>query len=67
LKASEKEVIDRVIEQMSDWSATAISNYAHKDMPWLVCGDAYIRSICIFDIHLYAPPILVPPKSRESE
>ena len=34
LKASEKEVIDRVIEQMSDWSAAAISNYSHKDMPW---------------------------------
>lgn len=35
LRASEKEVIDRVIEQMSDWSAAAISNYSHKDMPWL--------------------------------
>ena len=34
LKASEKEVIDRVIEQMSDWSASAISAYSHKDMPW---------------------------------
>jgi uncharacterized phage-associated protein len=34
LKASEKDVIDRVIEQMSDWSATAISNYSHKDLPW---------------------------------
>ena len=34
LKASEKEVIDRVIEQMSDWSAAAISSYSHKDMPW---------------------------------
>ena len=34
LKASEKEVIDKVIVQMSDWSATAISNYSHKDMPW---------------------------------
>ena len=34
LKASEKEVIDRVILQMSDWSATAISNYSHNDMPW---------------------------------
>jgi len=34
LKASEKEVIDKVIEQMSDWSAAAISNYSHKDMPW---------------------------------
>lgn len=35
LKASEKEVIDKVIEQMSDWSAKSISNYSHNDMPWL--------------------------------
>jgi transcriptional regulator with XRE-family HTH domain len=35
LKASETEVIDRVIEQMSDWSAAAISEYSHKDIPWL--------------------------------
>lgn len=34
LKASEKEIIDRVIEQMSDWSASAITDYSHKDMPW---------------------------------
>ena len=39
LKASEKEVIDRVVEQMSDWSATAISDYSHKDMPWLASKD----------------------------
>jgi len=39
LKASEKEVIDRVIEQMSDWSAARISNYSHKDMPWLVSKE----------------------------
>lgn len=39
LKASEKEVIDRVIEQMSDWSANAISNYSHKDMPWLASKE----------------------------
>ncbi|WP_354356252.1 type II toxin-antitoxin system antitoxin SocA domain-containing protein [Pedobacter sp. UYP30] len=36
LKASEKDVIDRVIEQMSDWSATSISDYSHKDLPWEV-------------------------------
>jgi len=35
LKASETEVIDRVIEQMSDWSAATISQYSHKDVPWL--------------------------------
>lgn len=34
LMASEKAVIDRVIEQMSDWSAAAISSYSHRDMPW---------------------------------
>lgn len=39
LKASEKDVIDRVIEQMSDWSATAISNYSHKDLPWEVTDE----------------------------
>jgi transcriptional regulator with XRE-family HTH domain len=39
LKASEKEVIDKVIEQMSDWSASAISNYSHRDMPWLASKE----------------------------
>ncbi len=38
-KASEKDVIDRVIEQMSDWSATAISEYSHKDLPWEVTEE----------------------------
>lgn len=39
LRASEKEIIDRVLEQMSDWSASAISNYSHKDMPWLASKE----------------------------
>jgi transcriptional regulator with XRE-family HTH domain len=39
MKASEKEVIDKVIEQMSDWSASAISSYSHKDMPWLATKE----------------------------
>lgn len=39
LNAGEKEVIDKVIEQMSDWSASAISAYSHKDMPWLATGE----------------------------
>lgn len=34
LKASEKDVIDKVIEQMSDWSAAMLSNYSHGDKPW---------------------------------
>jgi len=35
LKASETDILDRVIEQMSDWSAVAISHYSHKDLPWI--------------------------------
>ncbi|NND23550.1 MAG: DUF4065 domain-containing protein [Acidimicrobiia bacterium] len=31
---AEKEVIDQVIDRYSDWSASAISTYSHKDMPW---------------------------------
>lgn len=39
LKASEKEVIDKVIDQMSDWSASMISDYSHKDLPWEVTEE----------------------------
>jgi len=39
LKASETEVIDKVIDQMSDWSAAAISDYSHKDLPWQVTEE----------------------------
>lgn len=39
IKASEKEIIDRVIEQMSDWSASSISDYSHKDIPWLATKE----------------------------
>lgn len=42
LRASEKEIIDRVIEQMSDWSAAAISKYSHKDMPWLASKEGEV-------------------------
>jgi transcriptional regulator with XRE-family HTH domain len=39
LKASEKEVIDKVLDQMSDWSAAMISDYSHKDLPWEVTDE----------------------------
>lgn len=39
LKASEKEVIDKVIEQFSDWSASMISDYSHKDLPWIITDE----------------------------
>jgi transcriptional regulator with XRE-family HTH domain len=39
MRASEKEVIDKVIEQMSDWSAAMISEYSHKDLPWEITDN----------------------------
>ena len=42
LNANEKNIIDRVIDQYSDWTAAAISNYSHKDMPWLASKDGEI-------------------------
>jgi len=42
LKASEKEIIDQVINQLSDFSAKAISDYSHRDMPWKATKDGGI-------------------------
>jgi len=39
LKASEIEIIDRVINQLSDYYASAISDYSHKDIPWLATEE----------------------------
>jgi uncharacterized phage-associated protein len=39
LSAAEKTVIDNVIQQMSDWNANKISDYSHKDMPWLATKE----------------------------
>lgn len=42
LKASEIEVIDHVIHQLSDYYAAAISDYSHKDIPWLATEEGAI-------------------------
>ena len=42
MSAAEKETIDQVIERFSDWSASAISEYSHKDMPWKATEDGDI-------------------------
>jgi transcriptional regulator with XRE-family HTH domain len=39
LSAAEKTVIDNVIQQMSDWNANMISDYSHKDIPWLATDE----------------------------
>lgn len=42
INGAEKAVIDKVIDQFGDWSATALSKYSHKDMPWLATKDGEI-------------------------
>lgn len=39
LKASEKEVADKVIEQLSDMTARGIKEYSHNDIPWKATKD----------------------------
>ncbi len=39
MKASEMQVIDRVIDQFSDWTAKAIDTYVHLDMPLIVSKE----------------------------
>jgi uncharacterized phage-associated protein len=33
-EVAEKELIDKVLDKLSDMSATEISDYSHKDIPW---------------------------------
>ena len=40
LSAAEKTVIDNVVRQMSDWNANQISEYSHKDLPWMATKDS---------------------------
>ena len=42
MSAAEKEVIDQAIDRFSDWSASAISEYSHKDLPWKATEDGEI-------------------------
>jgi hypothetical protein len=39
LKASEKEVMDRAVEQMSDWSEASVSKWSDMDLPWLATAE----------------------------
>lgn len=53
LKASEKEIIDQVVNQLSDFSAKAISDYSHKDMPWKATKDGEIID---YELAFYREP-----------
>ena len=35
LSGAEKDIMDRVIDQFSDWNAHTLNDFAKKDMPWL--------------------------------
>jgi uncharacterized phage-associated protein len=35
LNAQELEVIDKVLDKLSDKNATQISEYSHRDVPWM--------------------------------
>lgn len=65
LKASEKEVLDAVIEQMSDWSAATISNYSHNDMPWKASKEGEEMS---YELAFYRrPPYAVRTYNEDEE
>lgn len=42
LKANELKMIDDVLDKLSDMNATQISEYSHKDVPWLTTEDGEI-------------------------
>jgi len=42
LRANESELIDSVLNKLSDMNATQISDYSHNDVPWLTTEDGKI-------------------------
>ena len=65
MNAAEKEVIDKVIDQFSDWSAKAISEYSHKDVPWLATKD---KQPIDYELALYrTPPYSVRTYEEEND
>ena len=42
LKAKEIEIIDDVLNRLSDMTATQISEYSHNDVPWLTTEDGEV-------------------------
>ncbi|MDI6731392.1 MAG: DUF4065 domain-containing protein [Candidatus Margulisbacteria bacterium] len=53
LRASEKEIIDKVLIAHSDKTATEISNYSHEDIPWKA---TYEKGIIDYELVFYRTP-----------
>lgn len=53
ISGAEKDIIDQVIDRFSDWSATAISDYSHKDIPWKASGEGEVID---YELAFYREP-----------
>jgi transcriptional regulator with XRE-family HTH domain len=51
--AAEIEIIDQVLGQFSDYSASGISDYSHKDMPWRATKDGEVID---YELAFYREP-----------
>jgi len=54
LRANEIEVIDKVLDKLSDMNATQISDYSHDDVPWLTTED---NEVIEYESVFYRTPI----------
>ena len=54
LKANEIEVIDKVLDKLSDMNASQISEYSHNDVPWLTTED---NEVIEYESVFYRTPI----------
>lgn len=53
LSAQELEHINLTIKKYADWSATELSNYSHKDVPWIAADD---KGIIDYEAVFYRTP-----------
>ncbi len=54
LRANEIEVIDKVLDKLSDMNAKQISDYSHDDVPWLTTED---NEVIEYESVFYRTPI----------
>ena len=54
LRANEIEVIDKVLDKLSDMNANQISDYSHDDVPWLTTED---NEVIEYESVFYRTPI----------
>jgi transcriptional regulator with XRE-family HTH domain len=53
LTGTEKETLDQVIDRYSDWSAKAISDFSHKDIPWKATQEGEVID---YELAFYREP-----------